>query len=131
MIQDYHPPEDDDATPKEIAAEISANRHRIDSQLRQLARRVTPQALVQKATEKFTGHSFDASTDELSHYYEKARAFARRRPLGTALLALGLAVLLVESSKGKRNSSPRESEPRPNPNPRPDTVSRRFTPPRI
>ena len=115
MIQHYQPSESDDATPDEIVAEISASRQRIDSQLHRLAESVTPQALVNNAAERLTDHSLDEAIDGISHYYAKARAYIRKRPLATALLALGVAALILESSNHERKRKPRPRRSEPNP----------------
>ena len=111
MIQHSQPPESDDATPEQIAAEISASRRRIDSQLHRLAQSVTPQALVNNAADKLTGQSLEETIDGIGHYYAKARAFVRKRPIGTALLALGVAALILESSNDEKKRKGKAERP--------------------
>lgn len=129
MIQPYRKPEEEDLSPDEIAADIEASRHRIDVKLNALKETLTPQRLVDSATESLTSHSFDETLHHLSRGFARARAEIRKRPVGTALMAAGLVAFAIESARSTRKKEPLASAP-PSPTPYPPHYTGRSDPAR-
>lgn len=109
MIQQYRP-EEDDATAKQIASEISANRQRIDAKLAALAESLSPKHLVDRATGRIAGHSPDEVADLANRYYGRVQSFIRSHPLSIGLIALGVTALVFESKRAS-NHKPTARQP--------------------
>ncbi len=83
----------------EIVEEIRAGRERIDNKLETLAEQLRPERLVDATARELAGMVHSDPLDILAGAYDKLRGVVRRHPLGSLLVAAGVAVFLMESSR--------------------------------